>query len=168
MGRKRIPGAARNGIVPRPPYERVMSRLRPVPETGCLEWDGWVTPAGYGQIPVYGGGRIFTHRAAYEGAKGAIPEGLTIDHLCRNKRCCNPDHLEAVTSAENTRRENASRAPTAVCLRGHAWTEDSTYILPKGTRSCRACRRERDRKSRRARNALRSVPGAPQRGLPNE
>jgi hypothetical protein len=74
----------------------------------CWTWVGAVTSRGYGSFGYEG--RIWsTHRLAYELLVGAIPAGLTIDHLCRNKLCCNPAHLEPVTLAENLRRARMSQ-----------------------------------------------------------
>lgn len=73
--------------------------------TGCWNWLKWVNPGGYGKIRV--GARTWrAHRLYYERARGPIPEGLVLDHLCQNKRCINPDHLEAVTETENRRRRS--------------------------------------------------------------
>ena len=85
------------------PVERFQSLVKP-------EGDG----PGYGQFELGGGSRqkrnrTYAHRFAYEQAKGAIPDGLEIDHLCRNRRCVNPDHLEAVTHQENQRRSGPYR-----------------------------------------------------------
>lgn len=73
--------------------------------TGCWNWKGRPNSRGYGRIN-FVGKRVFAHRAMYETLVGPIPEGLTIDHLCRNKLCVNPAHMEPVTAAENTRRKN--------------------------------------------------------------
>lgn len=75
-------------------------------ETRCWEWCGEINYKGYGRLWA-GGKRYFAHRAYYEAKYGSIPEGLHIDHLCRNRRCVNPDHMEPVTALENRRRGNA-------------------------------------------------------------
>ncbi|MEU4016199.1 HNH endonuclease signature motif containing protein [Microbacterium sp. NPDC028030] len=67
---------------------------------GCWIWGGPISSSGYGRI-----GSLYTHRVSYEIHVGAIPEGLQIDHLCFEKLCANPDHLEAVTQEENLRRQ---------------------------------------------------------------
>lgn len=85
----------------------VHKRYEVDPETGCWLWLG-STMYGYGRCS-HKGKSHQAHRVLYERHKGPIPEGLQIDHLCRNKRCVNPDHLEAVTSVENARRRPDSR-----------------------------------------------------------
>jgi hypothetical protein len=82
-----------------------------VEPNGCWRWNGYVNPTTgrAGQVS-FGGGRLGSaYQRYYERAKGPIPAGLQIDHLCRNPRCVNPDHLEAVTSAVNTRRGAAAK-----------------------------------------------------------
>lgn len=76
-------------------------------EGGCWLWTGTIRPDGYGVIYIASKAlrfRTSAHRYSYQLIKGAIPEGLELDHLCRVRKCCNPDHLEAVTHAENLRR----------------------------------------------------------------
>lgn len=75
---------------------------------GCWEWYGCITPDGYGQA-YFDGKNKYAHRMAYELVKGPIPEGMVIDHLCFNRGCVNPDHLEPKTQMENTKRRNPAR-----------------------------------------------------------
>lgn len=118
----------------------------------CVVYAGTITPSGYGNV--YDGyNPVPAHRLAYELAKGEIPSGLQIDHLCRNRRCCNPEHLEAVTRLENVRRGMAGTvrrdraAAMTQCKRGHEFTEANTY-RHNGRRYCKACKAERQRISR--------------------
>lgn len=117
------------------------------PDT-CFLWAGATTTSGYGQA-TFGGRHVYAHRLLYQLMRGQIPEGMVIDHLCRQPLCVNPAHLEVVTNAENIRRGNspgAIAARTNRCMRGHELTPENTYIrLDNGHRMCRACRRERDR-----------------------
>lgn len=99
---------------------------------------------GYRQITIAGRTKL-VHRVAYEAWKGPIPDGLHIDHLCRNRGCCNPDHLEAVTCGENTFRSpltlNSINAAKTHCAHGHEYTVENTRLRPTGGRACRSCDR---------------------------
>lgn len=116
----------------------------------CHRWHGFIDKAGYGRIRL--GGRDkpvgYAHRVSYEMAKGPIPEGLHIDHLCRNRWCVNPDHLEVVTSRENMVRGVNSRMRAhlaGTCEKGHDMK--TAYIQPStGRRFCRECRKMRSAK----------------------
>ena len=114
---------------------------------GCWEWTGCRTRKGYGQFHSHmeQGHRvqIGAHRWAYEHWVDPIPEGLQIDHLCRNRSCVRPDHLEAVTCRENLSRGNGLAAFNTLkthCLAGHPYDEANTYVRPDGSRECRACK----------------------------
>lgn len=108
---------------------------------GCWEWRGARDVTGYGRVR-FGGRLLLVHRAVYELVVGAIPAGLQIDHLCRNRSCCNPDHLEPVTRRENILRGVSVVARNAVkthCIRGHEFTLENTRATGTGNRACRAC-----------------------------
>ncbi len=91
---------------------------------------------------------MYAHRWAYEQARGAIPDGMHLDHLCRNTLCVNPDHLQAVTARENLRRGvgfAGTNARKTRCPAGHPYSGDNVYIRPaSGSRVCVTCRRQRD------------------------
>lgn len=121
---------------------------------GCWEWQGTLTKAhGYGRF----GSKNLAHRLAYELAKGPIPAGLVIDHLCRNHRCVRPDHLEAVTDRVNILRGQAPSviaSRSSVCKNGHPYDADNTRLsIIRATgrvrRRCRICTRVLDERQRR-------------------
>lgn len=129
--------------------ERVLRRVRVTP-FGCWEFVGYVMrkPANYGRAQGDDGRLWLTHRLVWTYLVGQIPDGLELDHLCRNKPCCNPEHLEPVTRSENIRRgpqggitAERERAKTA-CPSGHPYDDVNTYWTPHGHRQCRACKRD--------------------------
>lgn len=104
----------------------------------CWEWTGAMTRKGYG-IAYFDGSQTMAHRAIWETLVGPIPDGLQIDHLCRNKGCVNPDHLEPVTGAVNLERGiNWNRQKTH-CPHGHPYSGSNLKWDRRGRRTCRAC-----------------------------
>lgn len=116
----------------------------------CWVWQGGMfSENGYGNYR-----RRAAHRVAYELCVGPVPDGLTLDHLCRNKRCVNPAHLEPVTTGENVRRgigPSAQNARKTHCKRGHEFAGENLRVRkgPYGSlRMCRECGRAADRVAR--------------------
>lgn len=114
---------------------------------GCWHWRASLLASGYGTVHAFGATRR-AHRVAYELFVGPIPDGLHLDHLCRNKGCVNPDHREPVTSRENTLRGDTIAAANAAkthCADGHPFDARNTRIRKDrpGNRECVACERER-------------------------
>ena len=111
---------------------------------GCWPWLGPLNPKGYGRR-FWQGKMTLSHRVAYLLSGKSIPDGFTIDHLCRNRACQNPLHLEAVPHRINLLRGHtiAARAAAAkFCPSGHQY--DETSVRPNGKRKCRICDRARN------------------------
>jgi hypothetical protein len=133
--------------------ERFHEKVRSA-ENGCIEWTAHTNGAGYGMFySGWAGGKdvkVLAHRWSYEQANGPIPAGLHIDHLCRNTRCVNPEHLEAVTQRENTLRGvgvSAVHAKKTECINGHPLSGDNLMLRSNGRwRDCRECKRAKDRR----------------------
>lgn len=116
----------------------------------CWVWTGEINGWGYGATHVERKHRS-AHRVAYEMARGPIPPGMQVDHLCGNKVCVNPDHLEPVTLQENLRRARVAgrifdlgvfhKAKTQ-CPHGHAYVPGNLYLPPRGGRICLTCKRK--------------------------
>ena len=106
-------------------------------ENGCWVWLGAKSHNGYADRISDKGIRYRpTHWSILHFKNQIVPNGFHVDHLCKNKICVNPDHLEIVTPSENQRRKH----DTSACKRGHLWTFENTYIKPNGKRNCRVCR----------------------------
>lgn len=134
----------------RPPIERFMEKVVATYD-GCWEWTAYVGNSGYGRFYVDDRGAL-AHRWSYEFHVGPIPDGLVLDHLCRNRKCVNPEHLEPVTLSENVLRGTSPevnrerfRAITH-CPQGHPYSDDNTYVN-RGSRCCRICKRANARAS---------------------
>ena len=114
-------------------------------ESGCWEWTGKVNNFGYGQCQ-FAGRAMQSHRVSYEWTYREIPNGKVIDHICRNRKCVNPSHMEAVTIGENVLRGLspwAIRKRQTHCTRGHLLDGNNLKIRSNGTRFCRECDKER-------------------------
>jgi len=117
--------------------------------TGCWLWQAYLDGRGYGKVQIRNKwGRA--HRTSYEYWNGKIPDDKEIDHLCRNKNCVNPRHLEAVTHIENVKRGNLGliNKNKTHCKWGHNFTEENTIITKSGKRRCRICVYQQNRNSK--------------------
>ena len=139
-----------------------MAKIEVRADTQCWLWTGAKSLGGYG-VAYYGGRQMGAHQATWLILRGDLPasNGLVLDHLCRNRPCVNPDHLEPVTDTENKLRSplvgrawqragslasQAKRLARDACPHGHAWTTENTYWRGVGGRTCRACNREARRR----------------------
>ena len=140
---------------PTPVIDRLMNRVEMIPFSGCWIYMGALNQAGYGWIGA--GSREVgvdrAHRVTYKHFKGKIPEGKEIDHLCRVRSCCNPEHLEAVTRQVNANRGECGKktgeknTAKTHCKHGHEFTTSNTYTYKskKGSihRHCITCMNDR-------------------------
>lgn len=115
----------------------------------CWIWTGAQTLREYGQIKIDKKSAM-AHRIAWQLEVGAIPEGLEIDHLCRNHSCVRPEHLEPVTHVENLARSPvmnwSGRKTETHCGHGHLLSAENTYMYPSGRKACRICKRSHAKK----------------------
>lgn len=135
----------------------IVRLLRRVEQRGdCWVWAGGAN-RGYGVFKTgIGREQVYVHRWSYEYHRAEIPDGLFIDHLCKNTLCVNPWHMEPVTTRVNNLRSTniaAVNSSKTRCIHGHEFTPENT-IQVKGGRKCRTCQRKSDRLSKaRARKA---------------
>lgn len=121
-----------------PNIDRIADRVA-FTDSGCWLWIGSVERYGYGRVTVRGE-RWLAHRFVYTALVGPIAEGLSLDHLCRNTLCVNPDHLEPVDHAENVRRGMSPPQVvrrSGICKRGHRRTPSNVFASSGNCKSCR-------------------------------
>lgn len=130
--------------------DRFWSNVEFEPNSGCWLWSGYVNHDGYGRVQI-NGKQTMVHRATF----GVVPDGTELDHKCRVRSCCNPDHLDPVPHSENVRRgelsdSNRRRGQARThCSHGHLYDEHNTGINADGSRRCKTCHADRSRESRR-------------------
>lgn len=126
--------------------ERFWSKVDIAAPADCWRWLAYIAPTGYGNFRIDGRPHP-AHRVAYRLHVGEIPDGLVIDHLCRNRTCVNPDHLEPVTNRENVVRGVAAEVnrdrmlARTHCKNGHEFSPENTSTDNRGRRRCKACHR---------------------------
>lgn len=138
--------------------ERFWSKVTGGGVETCWEWVAYRDQNGYGRFGVGGrsGGMDMAHRVSWRLLRGDIPAGLQLDHLCFNRACVNPWHLDPCTNEVNSRRSTAAQVNAArqlaitSCPQGHAYDEQNTRVKRNGSRACRACARAYAAKRRAA------------------
>lgn len=141
-------------VAPQAIEERIKRFMAPQPN-GCIEWTGGIDTPGYGAIR-YEGKRWRAHRLIYTLFRNPIPERKILDHLCRNRRCVNLDHLELTTQSVNIARSSnafAKQREATHCRRGHPFDLFNTAIRNGRWRVCKSCSEERRRKKEARSNA---------------
>jgi hypothetical protein len=128
----------------RPADERFWEKVTLAGDDACWEWTAAKSSDGYGSFNAGDCQIVSSHRWAYEQVVGPIPEGLELDHLCRNRACVNPDHLDPVTHYENIMRGGpgspGAKARQTHCKNGHPFSGRNLIVRPDGQgRACRAC-----------------------------
>lgn len=138
-------------------WARMVNSTNFAAENGCWEWQSTMSENGYGIFTHHEMGRVFAHRLALHVAGYPVPAHLTVDHLCRNRKCVNPDHLEQVPVEVNILRgmtAGGRNARKTHCKHGHEFTPANTYVgksrtkIGTLTRSCKTCAKIRNARKR--------------------
>lgn len=148
----RIPNVAKYNAVAKQynTWERMVASTNFAAPNGCWEWTKSLNETGYGVFAAHTYGGVLAHRLAMHIAGKPVPVDMTGDHLCLNKRCVNPAHMEIVTSAVNVLRGGTAGGKNARkthCAHGHEFTEENIYWgksrtkIGTPTRNCRTCQR---------------------------
>lgn len=130
---------------PKPPFDRFIAKVHKT-ASGCWNWIGSKDKRGYGSFSWGKGKSKLALRFSYFHYNGTLPKGMDLDHLCRNTSCVNPNHLEAVTHKENSRRGIAGlhmiakSAALKRCPKGHAYSAKNTYLHRGKYKQCRRCK----------------------------
>lgn len=136
---------------PCPIEDRLLTKIVAHPETGCWLWCGCIDRCGYGKVYYRERAETLAHRASYLVFKGGIPAGCEIDHLCGNRSCINPAHLQAVPHSVNVSRADYTRnhrnGRKTHCKRGHELSGVNLVVQKNGARQCRFCINDRARKA---------------------
>lgn len=145
------------GLIQKVPRKTIEQRFwEKVDKTeACWIWTGALS-TGYGFFNPSAREKGYAHRYSYEWSVGPIPDGMQLDHLCRNTRCVNPAHLEPVEPGENYRRGNGFsgiNSRKTHCPGGHEYDAPNTYVDARGQRHCRKCRAQRQAEYKRRRRA---------------
>lgn len=134
--------------IPKVNHEKFLSKISIDPISGCWNWIGAISKGGYGLMMVRPR-TLRAHRISYDIFIGLTNLDLVIDHVCRNKKCCNPIHLREVSATTNCMENSIGIAPIRKkqthCIHGHEFTKSNTIAKYGGLRGCRECKKRIDK-----------------------
>lgn len=142
--------------------KRFFNKIEKHRSSDCWLWTAGLDHKGYARFRDDSGKKVRAHRWAYEWFRSPIPEGLHIDHLCRNRHCQNPWHMDLVTNAENQQRGLVNQCKHKThCVNGHPLSGENLHITAKGARRCLECNRQQCREYYHRRKAKEAAQAAP-------